>query len=142
MPDPGQPGGCPSKDERSIFGHAGCPKETLGIVRGLCLRHGMCTDARLGNPSELRNAYHCCRKGYLFHLGTFKQGVSKQGGSDICVATGITVRCRRDVRCRQCTGKRLSRTIWSSLNKARMSHLCDSTAAGATARRDNVPPPF
>ena len=41
-------------------------------------------------------------------------------------------------RCRQCTGKRLSRAIWSSLNKERMSHLYDSTVAGPTARRDNV----
>ena len=54
------------------------------------------------------------------------------------MATGIAVRCRRDARCRQCTGKRLSRTFWSSFNKARMSHLCDSTFAGPTARRDNV----
>ena len=54
------------------------------------------------------------------------------------MATGIAVRCLRDARCRQCTGKRLSRTIWSSFNKARMSHLCDSTVAGPTAQRDNV----
>ena len=60
------------------------------------------------------------------------------GGNDICVATGIAVRCRRDARCRQCTGKRLSRTFWSSFNKERMSHLCDSTVAGPTARTDNV----
>ena len=40
---------------------------------------------------------------------------------------------RRDV-----PGKRLSRTIWSSFNKEMMSHLCDSTVAGPTARRDNV----
>ena len=33
------------------------------------------------------------------------------------MATGMTVRCRRGARCRQCTGKRLSRTIWSSFNK-------------------------
>ena len=58
--------------------------------------------------------------------------------NDICVATGIAVRCLRDTRCRQCTGKRLSRTIWSSFNKERMSHLCDSTVASPTARRDNV----
>ena len=47
--------------------------------------------------------------------------------------------------------------FWSSFNKARMSHLCDSTVAGPTARRDNhcqctgkqmrippfpLPPPF
>ena len=50
----------------------------------------------------------------------------------------MAVRCRRDARCRQCTGKRLSRAIWSSFNKERMSHLCDSTVAGPTARRDNV----
>ena len=60
------------------------------------------------------------------------------GGNDICVATGMAVRCRRDARCRQCTGKRLSRAIWSSFNKERMSHLCDSTVASPTARRDNV----
>ena len=54
------------------------------------------------------------------------------------MATGIAVRCRRDTRCRQCTGKRLSRAIWPSFNKERMSHLCDSTVAGPTARRDNV----
>ena len=71
-------------------------------------------------------------------LGTFKQGVSKNGGNDICVATGIAIRCRRDATCRQCTGKRLSRTFWSALHKERMSHLCDSTVAGPTARRDNV----
>ena len=33
------------------------------------------------------------------------------------MATGIAVRCRRDARCRQFTGKRLSRTLWSSFNK-------------------------
>ena len=79
-------------------------------------------------------------------LGTFKQGVSKlqAGGNDICMATGIAVRCRRDARCRQCTqsGKRLSRTLWSSFNKERMSHLCDSAVAGLTARgrRMRIPP--
>ena len=31
--------------------------------------------------------------------------------NDICVATGITVRCAADATCRQCTGKRLSRAI-------------------------------
>ena len=59
-------------------------------------------------------------------------------GNDICMAIGITIRCSRDARCPQCTGKRLSHTIWSSFNKDRMSHLCDSTVAGPTARRDNV----
>ena len=54
------------------------------------------------------------------------------------MATGVAARCLRDVRCRQCTGKRLSRAIWSSFNKERMSHLCGSTVAGPTARRDNV----
>ena len=54
------------------------------------------------------------------------------------MATGVAVRCRRDARCRQCTGKRLSRAIWSSFNKETMSHLCDSTVAGPTARRDNA----
>ena len=54
------------------------------------------------------------------------------------MATGVAVRCLRDARCRQCTGKQLSRAIWSSFNKERMSHLCDSTVAGPTARRDNV----
>ena len=54
------------------------------------------------------------------------------------MATGVAARCLRDVRCRQCTGKRLSRAIWSSFNKERMSHLRDSTVAGPTARRDNV----
>ena len=43
-----------------------------------------------------------------------------------------------DARCRQCTGKRLSRTIWSTCNKERMSHLCDSTVHGLKARRDRV----
>ena len=69
----------------------------------------------------------------------FNQGVqANRGGDDICVATGIAVRRRRDARCRQCTGKPLSRTIWSSFNKEGMSHLCDSTVAGPSARRDNV----
>ena len=54
------------------------------------------------------------------------------------MATGVAARCARDARCRQCTGKRLSRTIWSSFHKERMSHLCDSTVAGPTARRDNA----
>ena len=54
------------------------------------------------------------------------------------MATGITVRCCRDAGCRQCTGKRLSRTIWSSFQKERMSYLCDSTVSGPTARGDNV----
>ena len=48
------------------------------------------------------------------------------------MATGTTVRCRRDARCRQCTGKRLLHTIWSSFDKDRMSHLCNSTVAGPT----------
>ena len=77
----------------------------------------------------------------LEKLGTFKQGVrlgKQTRGNDICVATGVAARCSREVRCRQCTGKRLSRAIWSSFNKERMSHLCDSTVAGPTARRDNV----
>ena len=51
---------------------------------------------------------------------------------------GVAARCLRDVWCRQRTDKRLSRAIWSSFNKERMSHLCDSTVAGPTARRDNV----
>ena len=54
------------------------------------------------------------------------------------MATGVAARCLRDARCRQCIGKRLSRAIWSSFNKERMSHLYDSTVAGPTARRDNV----
>ena len=54
------------------------------------------------------------------------------------MATGIAVRCRRDARCRHCTGKRLSRAIWPSFNKEGMSHLCDSTVASPTARRNNV----
>ena len=64
---------------------------------------------------------------------------SKQtGGDDICVATGITIRCSRYAKRRHCTGKRLSRAIWSSFNKEGMLHLCDSTVAGPTARKDNV----
>ena len=70
-------------------------------------------------------------------FGHVETGGKQTGGNDICMATGITVRCRRDARCQQCTGKRLSRTIWSSFNKERMLYLCDSTVAGPTARRDN-----
>ena len=44
------------------------------------------------------------------YLGTFKTGGKRTGGNDICVATGIAVRCRRNARCRQRTGKRLSHT--------------------------------
>ena len=40
---------------------------------------------------------------------------------------------------RHCTGKRLSRTVWSSFKKEGMSYLCDCTVAGQTARRDNIP---
>ena len=58
-------------------------------------------------------------------IGHIWTGGKQTGGNDICVATGIAVRCRRDARCRQCTGKRLSRTFWSSFNNERMSHLCD-----------------
>ena len=54
------------------------------------------------------------------------------------MATRIAVRCLRDARCPQCTGKRLSRTIRSSFNKERMSDLCDSTVAGPAAQRDNA----
>ena len=67
-----------------------------------------------------------------------KQRVSKQWVTTFAWLPGITVRCQRDARCRQCTGKKLSRTIWSSFNKERISHLCDSTVAGPTAWRDNV----
>ena len=49
----------------------------------------------------------------------------------------MTVRCRSDRKRRQCTGKRLSRAIRSSLNKEGMSHLCGSAVAGPAARRDN-----
>ena len=59
-------------------------------------------------------------------------------GNEFCVATRITARCRRNARCRHCTDKRLSRTLWSPLKKERMSHLCDSTVSGPTARRDNI----
>ena len=71
-------------------------------------------------------------------LGTFKQGVSKQGVTIFAWRPGSQYDVGRDARCRQCTGKRLSRTIWSSSNKERMSRLCDSTVAGPAARRDNV----
>ena len=63
------------------------------------------------------------------------------------MATGIAVGCRYDARCRpgtgdaRCrpgTGNRMSRAIWSSFNKERMPHSCDSTVAGPTAWRDNV----
>ena len=33
------------------------------------------------------------------------------------MATGIAIRCCRDARCRQCTGKRLSHTIWACLTR-------------------------
>ena len=69
---------------------------------------------------------------------SFRNQHQDKRGSDICVATGIIVRCRRDARCGQCTGKRLSHTIWSSFNKERMLHLCDSTVVGPTAQRGNV----
>ena len=72
------------------------------------------------------------------NFGHVLTGGKQTGGNDICVATGMAVRCRRDARCRQRTGKRLSPAIWSSFNKERMSHLCDSTVAGPTARRYNV----
>ena len=63
------------------------------------------------------------------------QGGGKQtGGNDICAATGVAVQCRRDTRRQQRTGKRLSRTMRSSFNKGRMSHLRDSTVAGPIAR--------
>ena len=54
------------------------------------------------------------------------------------MATGMTIRCRNDRKRRQCTGKRLSRTIWSSFNKEGMSHLRDGTVAGPAAQRVNV----
>ena len=58
------------------------------------------------------------------------------------MATGITVRCCCDARCRQCTGKRLSLAIWSSFNnKESMSHLCDSTVAvQCTGKQMRIPP--
>ena len=61
-------------------------------------------------------------------------------GNDMCMASGMTVRCRSDRKRRQCTGKRLIgvRAVWSSFNKEGMSHLCDSTVASPAARRDNV----
>ena len=54
--------------------------------------------------------------GSLSHriLGMVKQGGKQTEGNDICVAPGMTIRCRCDVRCRQCIGKH---TIWSSFNK-------------------------
>ena len=86
-----------------------------------------CRPSRLLAPSPPR----------IGHL-QFKQGGKQTGGNNIRVANGITVRCCCDARCRQCTGKRLSRIIWSSFNKARVSHLFDITVAGPTARRDNL----
>ena len=74
----------------------------------------------------------------LFSAVADSIGHKQTGGYDICVATGIAVRCRRDARCRHCTGKRLSRAIWSSFNKEEMSHSYDSTVAGPTARRNNA----
>ena len=58
----------------------------------------------------------------------------------------VTSSCRRDARCRQCTGKQLSRTIWSSFDKERMSHLCDSscqfdrTERQCTGKQMPIPP--
>ena len=51
---------------------------------------------------------------FLFLIGHVQTGGKQTGGNDICVVTGIAVRCRHDARCRQCTGKRLSRAPWSS----------------------------
>ena len=57
--------------------------------------------------------------------------------NDICVATGITERCR-DARCRQCTGKRLSRTIWPSFNRERGSHICVTVRLPVRPRGDTM----
>ena len=69
-------------------------------------------------------------------LGTFKQGVSKQGVMTFAWRPGsqhdvAATRGADSVLASDCRG-------WSSFNKERMSHLCDSTVAGLTARRDNV----
>ena len=101
-----------------------------------CNSQGSCTRGRVGVKPCRQGGKQCplWRAGGPGQLGTFKQGVSKQW-----VTTFITIlRCRCDARCRQCTGKRLSRTTSSSFNKERMLHLCDSTVAGPTARRDSV----
>ena len=73
-----------------------------------------------------------------FCKSPIKTGGKQTGDNDICVATGIALWCWRDARCRQGTGKRLSRAIWPSFNKERMSHLCDSAVAGLIAWSDNV----
>ena len=72
------------------------------------------------------------------NIGQLKDGVSKTKGNDICVATGMTVRCCSEPKHRQCTGKRLSRAMWSSFNEEGMSHVCDSTVASPATRRGNV----
>ena len=66
--------------------------------------------------------------------------VCKQdGGKDICVATGMTVRCRNDHK----------RMYWQAVvahnlvglqqsYKEGMSHLCYNTVGGPAAKRDNA----
>ena len=69
--------------------------------------------------------------------GPWGRGRSEFGetrGNDICVATGMAVRCRRESRCRQCTGKRLSRTIWGFLHKGIGCRFCVTVQLP----RDNV----
>ena len=83
-----------------------------------------------------------CRMSLEKHLGRFTKGVGKQGVTAFAWRPGscgrMTVRCRSDRKRWQCTGKRLSRAIWSSFDKEGMSPLCDSTVASSAASRDNV----
>ena len=72
-------------------------------------------------------------------LGKFKQGVSKQGVTTFAWRPGsqYDVAATRDANnvlasdCRAQFGR-------PSIYKERMSHLCDSTVAGLTARRDKL----
>ena len=50
-------------------------------------------------------------------FGEVARGDKQTRGNDICMVTGMTVRWRGDRKSRQCTGKRLPRTIWSFFNK-------------------------
>ena len=90
-----------------------------------------------GAPRECRafdRAKHLGAKRARFSGGKQTRG---QQHNVIGVATGMTVRCRGDRKRRQCTCKRLSRAIWSSINKGGCC-IFVTVRLPVWPRRDNV----
>ena len=53
-------------------------------------------------------------------------------GNDICVVTGMPVRCRTDHMCRHCAGKPLSHALWLCFHKDRDAKFVPVRGRGET----------